>query len=125
MKNTVLSIVGQRWRELIGFALLFRVLESLLFAPLPLWPESGSSAGRCSIARRSFRFFSHRAGFSHSWLAAVAALSIRLTEHAGLSAIFFGAFDGRRVSSRESPAAGRGASPDLVRVSRASSAWDC
>ena len=34
MKNTVLSIIGQRWRELIGFALIFRALESLIFAPV-------------------------------------------------------------------------------------------
>jgi len=34
MKNTVLSIIRQRWRELVGFALLFRMLESLIFAPV-------------------------------------------------------------------------------------------
>ena len=34
MKNTVLSILGQRWRELVGFALLFRMRESLIFAPV-------------------------------------------------------------------------------------------
>jgi hypothetical protein len=34
MKNTVLSIIGERWQELAGFALVFRVFESLLFAPV-------------------------------------------------------------------------------------------
>jgi hypothetical protein len=50
-------------------------------------------------------------------LAAVAALSIRVVEHAGLSAIFFGAFDGRRVSTREALRLVWGRLLMLVRVS--------
>jgi len=101
MKDTVLSSIGQRWRALVGFALLFRVLESLLFAPL------AALAGKWLVGRTVLdstalvSFLLSPRGFLALTLAAVAALSIRLTEHAGLSAIFFGAFDGRRVSSRE------------------------
>ena len=101
MKNTVLSIIGQRWRELVGFALFFRVLESLLFAPL------AAVAGKWLLGRTVLdstalvSFLLSPRGFLALTLAAVTALSIRLIEHAGLSAIFFGAFDGRRVSSRQ------------------------
>ena len=34
MKGNLLSIIAERWRPLLGFALLFRILESLFFAPL-------------------------------------------------------------------------------------------
>ena len=33
-KTSLLSILFQQWRQLVGFALLFRVLESVLFTPL-------------------------------------------------------------------------------------------
>jgi glycerophosphoryl diester phosphodiesterase len=100
MKNTVLSIIGQRWRQLVGFALLFRVLESLLFAPV------AGLAGKWLLGRTVLdstaivSFLLSPRGFIALILAAVTALSIRLTEHAGLSAIFFGGFDDRRVSPR-------------------------
>jgi glycerophosphoryl diester phosphodiesterase len=117
MTNTVLSIIGQRWRELVGFALLFRVLESLLFAPV------AALAGKWLLGRTVLdstalvSFFLSPRGFLALTLAAVAALSIRLIEHAGLSAIFFGAFDGRRVSSREALRLVWGHLLTLVRVS--------
>ena len=95
------TYIGQRWRELVGFALLFRILESLLFAPV------AALAGKWLLGRTVLdstalvSFLLSPRGFLALTLAAVTALSIRLIEHAGLSAIFFGAFDGRRVSSRE------------------------
>ena len=101
MKNGVLAIIGQRWRELLGFALLFRMLESLLFAPL------AARAGKWLLGQTVLdstalvSFLLSPRGFLALTLAAVTALTIRLSEHAGLAAIFFGAFDGRRVSSRE------------------------
>ena len=97
----MLSIIGQRWRELLGFALLFRVFESLLFAPVV------ALAGKWLLGRTVLdstalvSFLVSPRGFLAFALAAVTVLSIRLIEHAGLSAILFGAFDGRRVSSRE------------------------
>ena len=99
MKSTVVSIIVQRWRELIGFALLFRVFESLLFAPM------AGLAGKWLLGRTVLdstalvSFLLSPRGFLARVFAAVTALSIRLIEHAGLSAIFFGGFDGRRISS--------------------------
>jgi len=101
MKNTVLSIIGQRWRELVGFAMLFRALESLIFAPV------AAVAGKWLLGRTVLdstalvSFLLSPRGFLALLFAVVTALTIRLIEHAGLSAIFFGAFEGRRVSSRE------------------------
>ena len=101
MKNTVLSIIGQRWRELVGFALIFRALESLIFAPV------AAVTGRWLLGRTVLdgtvlvSFLLSPRGFLALLFAAVSALTMRLIEHAGLSAIFFGAFDGRKVSSRE------------------------
>src|SRR5258705_13306070 len=100
-KNTVLSIIRQRWRELAGFALVFRVLESLLFAPV------AALAGKWLLGRTVLdstalvSFLLSPRGFLALALAAVTALTIRLTEHAGLSAIFFGGLYDRRVSSCE------------------------
>jgi len=101
MKNPVLLVIRQRWRELLGFALLFRILESLLFAPVV------ALAGKWLLGRTVLdstalvSFLLSPRGFLALALAAVAALVIRLIEHAGLSAIFFGAAEGRRVSARK------------------------
>ena len=95
--NAVLSIIIRRWRELLGFALLFRFVESLLFAPMV------ALAGKLLLGRTVLdstalvSFLLSPRGFLALTLAAVTALSIRLTEHAGLSAIIFGAFEGRRI----------------------------
>jgi glycerophosphoryl diester phosphodiesterase len=117
MKNSVLFIIGRRWRELVGFALLFRMLESLLFAPV------AALAGKWLLGRTVLdstalvSFLLSPRGLLALTLAAVTALCIRLIEHAGLSAIFFGAFDGRRVSSREALRLVWGHLLILVRVS--------
>lgn len=101
MKNTVLPSILQRWRELLGFALLFRFLESLLFAPMVALVGKLLLGHTVLDSTAVVSFLLSPRGFLALTLAAVTALSIRLTEHAGLSAIIFGAFDGRRVSSRE------------------------
>ena len=101
MKYTVLPIIGRHWRQLVGFALLFRVLESLLFTPL------AAMAGKALLGRTVLdstalvSFLLSPRGFLALALAAVTALSIRLIENAGLSAIIFGAFEDRKVTSRE------------------------
>ncbi len=100
-KKTVLSILARRWRELAGFALLFRMLESLLLAP------AAALAGKWLLGRTVLdstalvSFLLSPRGVVALALAAIAALTIRLTEHAGLSVLVFGAIDDRRVSSRQ------------------------
>jgi glycerophosphoryl diester phosphodiesterase len=101
VKNTVLPIILHRWRELLAFALLFRLIESLLFAPA-LALVGKILLGRTVLDSTAFlSFLLSPRGFLALSLAAVTALSIRLAEHAGLSAIFFGAFDGHTVSARQ------------------------
>lgn len=101
MKNSVLSILLARWRQLLGFALLFRVLESLLFAPM------AALAGKLLLARTVLdstavvSFLLSPRGLLALTTAAVTALSIRLVEHAGLAAIFYGAFEDRKIRARE------------------------
>jgi glycerophosphoryl diester phosphodiesterase len=101
LSGRVLSAMAQRWRELVGFALLFRVVESLLLAP------AAALVGKWLLGRTVLdstalvAFVLSPRGLAAVGLAAVTALTIRLVEHAGLSAVFFGAFDDRRVSSRQ------------------------
>ena len=101
MRITVLSIIGRRWRELVGFGVLFRLVESLLFAPL------AGLVGQWLVGRTVLdstavvAFLLSPRGVLAVLLAAVTVLSIRLIEHAGLSAIFFAGFEGRRLSSRQ------------------------
>jgi glycerophosphoryl diester phosphodiesterase len=101
MKKGILSILCQRWRELLGFAMLFRVLESLIFAP------AAGIAGKWLLGQTVLdstaviAFVLSPRGFLAVVLAAITFLSIRLFEHAGLSGIFFGGFEDRNISSRQ------------------------
>ena len=97
----MLSIIGQRWRELAGFALAFRVLESLLFAPVAALVGKWLLGRTVLDSTALVSFLLSPRGFFALAFAAITALSIRLTEHAGLSAIFFRGFDDRRISSCE------------------------
>jgi len=86
MKNTALSTIGRRWRELVGFALLIRVLGSLYFAPV------AALAGKLLLGRAALEstalvpFLLSPRRLLAIPVAAVTALGIRLTEHAGLLA---------------------------------------
>jgi glycerophosphoryl diester phosphodiesterase len=77
------------------------VVENLLFAPV------AGLAGKWLLGRTVLdstavvSFLLSPRGLLALVLAAVTALTIRLAEHAGLAAIFFGAFDDRRVSARQ------------------------
>src|SRR5436190_9920038 len=123
MKQTWFSIIGQRWRELVGVALIFRIMESVIFAPLD------ALAGKWLLGRTVLdstalvSFLLSPRGFLVLLFAAVIALTIRLIGHAGLSAIFFGGFDGRRVSSREALRLVGRHLLMLVRVSVRFAAW--
>src|SRR6516162_10083706 len=81
-KSTVLSVLCERWRELAGFAVLFRLVESLLFAP------AAGLVGKWLLGRTVLdstaiiSFVVSPRGFLAVALAAVLTLSIRLFEHA-------------------------------------------
>ena len=123
MKNTVLSIISQRWRELVGFALIFRALESLIFAPVAAVTGKWLLGRTVLDSTALVSFLLSPRGFLALLFAAVTALTMRLIEHAGLSTIFFGAFDGRRVSSREALRLVGRHLPILVHVSARFAAW--
>jgi glycerophosphoryl diester phosphodiesterase len=101
MTKKLLLIVAERWRQLLGFALLFRVVESLLFAPLV------AVAGHWLLGRTVLdstaivSFLLSPRGLVAIVLASVTAITIRLMEHAGLSAVFFGACESRTITARE------------------------
>src|SRR6185436_6874386 len=101
MIKQVLSILRYQWRDLLGFAFLFRLVESLVFAPV------AGLVGKYLLGRTVLdstaivSFILSARGFLALVIAAVMLLSIRLLEHAGLSAIFFGGLDGQRISSRQ------------------------
>jgi glycerophosphoryl diester phosphodiesterase len=97
----VVTVTARRWRELGRFALLFRIIESLLCAPLAALVGTWL-LGRTvldSTAVVSF-LFSWR-GMISVLLGSTAIVGIRLVEHAGFSAIFFAGLDGRSLSARQ------------------------
>ncbi len=110
-------MIVRRWRELLGYSLLFRIAESLLFAPI------AGLAGKWLLGRTVLdstalvSFVLSPCGFTALALAAIAAMSLRLGEHAGLSVIFFGALNDRKVSAREALRLVWRNALDLVRVS--------
>src|ERR1051326_445108 len=89
----------QRWRELTGFSLFFRIFEGVLCAP------AIALIGKLLLGRAVLDSTA-LLSFLLSWrgalmclLGATTVLTIRLVEHAGLSTIFFGAFLGRKVAA--------------------------
>ncbi len=94
-----IRIARQRWWSLTAFAVLFRGIESMVFAPI------AAIAGGWLIGR-SVLDSTAIVGFLLSWrglaalvLAATLLLAIRLLEHAGLSAMLFAGATDRRLSS--------------------------
>jgi glycerophosphoryl diester phosphodiesterase len=100
MEKKLLFIIAERWRQLLGFALLFRMLESLFFAPLIALAGHWLSGQIVLDSTALVSFLLSPRGLLVIVLASVTALTIRFMEHAGLSAIFFGASEGRMVTAR-------------------------
>lgn len=101
MITTLFSVFRQRWRALLGFALMFRVVESLFFAPLAALVGKWLLGRTVLDSTALVSFLLSPRGFLSLLFAAVMALTLRLLEHGGLSMIFFGAFETRQVSARE------------------------
>src|SRR5262249_32783828 len=81
--------------------LVFRIFESLLLAPVMALVGKWLLNRTVLDSTALLSFLLSVRGFLALTLGATTVLAIRLVEHAGLSAIFFGGFEGRRISARE------------------------
>jgi glycerophosphoryl diester phosphodiesterase len=99
--DSVWVAIRQRWRELAGFSLFFRIFEGLLCAPLIALVGKWLLGRTVLDSTAVVSFLLSARGVLACVFGATAVLTIRLVEHAGLSAIFFGAFDGHRVPTLE------------------------
>jgi glycerophosphoryl diester phosphodiesterase len=92
-------MLAQLWKvrlPLLAFALSFQLLENLLFTPA-MGLIGGTLMGRPVVdSTAAVEFLLSPRGFLVLFLAATISLTIRLIEHAGLSAIVLGTFEGRR-----------------------------
>ncbi len=113
----IYSSIAQRWRELVGFTLLFRVFESVLCAPLVALVGKWLLGRTVLDSTAVISFLLSPRGMLAFLLTAIALLTIRLVEHAGLSVIFPGSFEGRRISAREAARVVWRHLLDLVRLS--------
>ena len=91
-------MLAQLWkqrRSLLAFALSFQLLENLLFAPA-LGLAGRLLQGRPVVDSTALvQFLLSPRGFLVLFLGATISLTIRLIEHAGLSAMVLGALEGR------------------------------
>lgn len=101
MAKILLLIFAERWRHLLGFALLFRVLENLFFVPLIAMAIHWLVGRTVLDSTALIAFLLSPRGLLVIMLASVTALTIRLTEQAGMSAIFFSACEGLTFTARQ------------------------
>jgi glycerophosphoryl diester phosphodiesterase len=91
-------MLAQLWKlrlPLLAFALSFQLLENLLFTPA-MGLIGGALLGRPVVDSTALvEFLLSPRGFLVLFLAATISLTIRLIEHAGLSAIVLGALEGK------------------------------
>ena len=81
--------------------MLFRIFESVLCAPLVALFGKWLLGRTVLDSTALISFLLSPRGILALLLAGITLLTIRLVEHAGLSVIFFGGFDDRRVTARE------------------------
>jgi len=93
-------MLAQVWKlrlPLVVFALAFQLLENLLFTPT-MGLIGGFLLGRPAVDSTALvQFLLSPRGFLVIFLAATVSLTIRLVEHAGLSAIALGALEGKKI----------------------------
>jgi Membrane domain of glycerophosphoryl diester phosphodiesterase len=94
-------VIGRRWRELVGFSLIFRIFEAVLCAPLLALVGKWLLGRTVLDSTAVVKFLLSSRGILALVFVAITLITLRLVEHAGLSAIFYGAFQGRRVRAGE------------------------
>ena len=109
--------ISRHWRELAGFSLLFRIFEGLLFAPFIALVGKWLLGRTVLDSTALVSFLLSPRGLVACVCGATTLLTIRLIEHTGLSAVFFGGFDGRKVSALEAARIVRRHLLVLVRIS--------
>jgi len=96
LRELAAQVWEQRW-NFVSFSLLFRLLESLLFAPLA-GLAGQALTGRLVVDSTALVSFAlSPRGFAALLLGAVSLLLIRVVEHAGLSVIVWGALSQTKV----------------------------
>jgi glycerophosphoryl diester phosphodiesterase len=101
LSDSVLTAIRQRWRELIRFSLFFRIFEGLFCAPALALVGKWLLGRTVLDSTAVVKFLLSPRGLLALMLTATTLMTLRLVEHAGLSAIFFGAFQGRRIPALE------------------------
>ena len=114
--DSLVVAISQRWRELTGFSLIFRLFEGLVGAPLIALVGKWLLGRTVLDSTAVVKFLLSPRGILALFLAATALMTLRLIEHAGLSTIFFGAFHGRTISGLKAARIVWRSSLTLVRV---------
>src|SRR5262245_45395507 len=104
--NTIMKDQQEAWRailrargDLARFAILFRLIEALVFTPLSALAGHLLSGRTVVDSTDLAGFFLSPRGFAATFVSATLLVTIRLIEQAGLTAILLETTDGRRLTS--------------------------
>jgi len=109
------AVLRTRWKALTAFALLFRLLEGVLFTPMSAIVGHALLGRPVVDSTAIVAFLLSPRGAMLAFLALAIALTLRLVEHAGLSAMVLGDLEGHAVQAR---AAARLVAAELPRLFR-------
>jgi glycerophosphoryl diester phosphodiesterase len=96
-----IRIISRHWRELVGFSLIFLIFEGVVCAPLVALVGKWLLGRTVLDSTAVVAFLLSTRGLLACVFTMTALITLHLVEHAGLSAIFFGAFQRRRVATLE------------------------
>ncbi len=99
LDDEMLAQLKKHWRPLLFSALAFQLLENLLFAPAMGFLGRALQGRPVADSTELVGFFLAPRGFLILFLGATTLLTIRLAEHAGLSALVLGALEGKSFGS--------------------------
>src|SRR4029453_1763914 len=94
-------VISRHWRALAGFSLIFRIFEGAFCAPLVAVVGKWLLRRTVLDSTALVSFLLSPRGILAVVFTATTLMTARLVEHAGLSAIFYGGFQGRRVPALE------------------------